>query len=65
MSLELRTRIGADVIEAAQVPEIAAKISSTGQDVRTGRPEDLAATLRQQTANTAAVAKILGLETRK
>ena len=55
----------ADVIAAAQVPEIAAKISSTGQDVRSGGPDDLAATLRQQTANTAAVAKILGLETKK
>ena len=42
--------------------EVKAKISSTGQDVRTGGPEELAATIAQQTANTAAVAKILGME---
>ena len=43
---------------AANDPEVTAKISSTGQDVRTGGPDELAATLKQQNANTAAVAKI-------
>jgi tripartite-type tricarboxylate transporter receptor subunit TctC len=62
MPLELRKRIGADVIAAAKDPDVTAKISSTGQDVRPGGPEDLAATIAQQTANTAAVAKILGME---
>ena len=50
---------------AANDPEVTAKISSTGQDVRTGGPDELAATLKQQTANTAAVAKILGMEIKK
>jgi len=65
MPLELRKRIGADLIDAANDPEVTTKISSTGQDVRTGGPEELAATLKQQTANTAAVAKILGMEIKK
>jgi len=65
MPLELRKRIGADLIDAANDPEVTTKISSTGQDVRTGGPEEFAATLKQQTANTAAVAKILGMETKK
>lgn len=62
MPLELRKRIGADVIAVAKDPDIVAKIESTGQDVRTGGPEVLAATIKQQTAATAAVAKILGME---
>jgi tripartite-type tricarboxylate transporter receptor subunit TctC len=62
MPLELRKRIGADVIAAAKDPDVTAKISSTGQDVRPGGPEELAETIKQQTANTAAVAKILGME---
>lgn len=62
MPLELRKRIGADVIAVAKDPDIVAKIESTGQDVRTGGPEALAATIKQQSANTAAVAKILGME---
>ena len=62
MPLELRKRLGSDVIAAANDPEIKAKISSTGQDVRPGGPDELAATIKQQTANTAAVAKILGMD---
>lgn len=62
MPLDLRKRIGADVAAAANEADVTAKISATGQDVRTGGPDELAATLKQQTANTAAVAKILGME---
>ena len=62
MPLELRKRIGADVIAAANDPAITAKISATGQDVRPGGPEELAATLKAQSANTAAVARILGMQ---
>ena len=50
---------------AANDPEVTAKIYSTGQDVRTGGPDELAATLKQQNANPAAVAKILGMEIKK
>jgi tripartite-type tricarboxylate transporter receptor subunit TctC len=61
MPLELRKRVGADIATAANDPEIVTKISRTGQDVRTGGPEQLAATVKQQAANTAAVAQILGM----
>jgi len=61
MPLDLRKRVGADVITALGDPAIAAKITSTGQDIRTGGPDELAATIKQQVANTAAVAKILGM----
>ena len=64
MPPELRKRIGADVIAVLSDPALTEKISSTGQDIRPGGPEDLAATLQQQVANTAAVAKILGMAKR-
>jgi tripartite-type tricarboxylate transporter receptor subunit TctC len=62
MPLELRKRIAEDIIAAANDPEVKAKISATGQDVRAGGPDELAETIRQQTANTANIAKILGME---
>ncbi len=62
MPLDLRKRIGADVIAVARDADIVARIESTGQDVRPGGPEALAATIKQQSENTAAVAKILGME---
>ncbi len=61
MPLELRRRIGAEVVAVLGDPAIAAKIAATGQDIRTGGPEELAETLRQQAVTTAAVAKILGM----
>lgn len=62
MPLELRKQIGADIIAAASDPGIVAKIAATGQDVRTGGPEELAATLKRQSAATTAVADILGMK---
>ena len=61
MPLALRKRIGNDVIEAAKDPTIVSRISATGQDMRPGGPDDLTATIKKQTANTANVAKILGM----
>ncbi len=61
MPLDLRRRIGADITAVLADPAIAAKISSTGQDIRPGGPDELAAIIRQQVANTAAIAKILGM----
>lgn len=62
MPLGLRKRISADIIATLADPVIAERISSIGQDIWPGGPEDLAATLKQQSANTAAIAKILGME---
>jgi tripartite-type tricarboxylate transporter receptor subunit TctC len=61
MPLELRKRIAADVMEVLKDKAIADKIAVTGQDIRPGGPEVLAATLKQQSARTANVAKTLGM----
>ena len=58
MALELRKRIAADVIAAAEDPTISQRIAATGQDMVPAGPEELAQTLKQQAANAAAVAKI-------
>ena len=39
MPLELRQRIGRDVVEVTNDPAISQRIASSGQDVRTGGPE--------------------------
>lgn len=65
MPLALRQQISADLIAAVKDPEVAAKIATSGQDVRPGGPEELAATLKQQVATTAAAAKILGMEVKQ
>jgi tripartite-type tricarboxylate transporter receptor subunit TctC len=62
MPLDLRKRISADVIEVLKDPDLKAKIERSGQDVRPAGPEELAATLKQQVATTAAAAKILGMQ---
>jgi hypothetical protein len=62
MSLALRERIGADVIAVAADPVVASRIVASGQDMNTGGPAALTATLKQQAA---AVAKILGMEAKK
>lgn len=62
MPLALRKRIATDVIDILKDADIAAKISGSGQDIRTGGPEELAETLKQQSQRTANVAKILGMD---
>jgi tripartite-type tricarboxylate transporter receptor subunit TctC len=62
MPLDLRKRIAADVIDAAKDPTISQRIAATGQDMVPAGPDELAATLKQQAANAAAVAKVLGLQ---
>jgi tripartite-type tricarboxylate transporter receptor subunit TctC len=62
MSLQLRKRIAEDVIAAASDVTISQRIAATGQDMVPAGPEELAQTLRQQAAQAAAVAKVLGLQ---
>ena len=64
MALELRQRIGREVVEAASEPSVAQRISSSGQDMQTGGPEQLAAALKQQAERAAEIAKILGMTAR-
>jgi tripartite-type tricarboxylate transporter receptor subunit TctC len=65
MARELRERIAKDVIAVVADPEITKRLVATGQAVRTGGPEDLAQTLRQQGDQAATVAKTLGLKAGK
>lgn len=62
MARELRERIAKDVIAVVAEPEITKRLVATGQAVRTGGPDDLAQTLRQQADQAAIVAKALGLK---
>jgi tripartite-type tricarboxylate transporter receptor subunit TctC len=62
MPLELRKRIAADIVEAAKDATISQRIAATGQDMVPAGPDELAATLKQQAASAAEVAKVLGLQ---
>ncbi|MPZ36989.1 MAG: hypothetical protein GEU95_02815 [Rhizobiales bacterium] len=62
MARELRERIAKDVIAVVAEPEITKRLVATGQAVRTGGPEELVQTLRQQADQAATVAKTLGLQ---
>jgi tripartite-type tricarboxylate transporter receptor subunit TctC len=62
MPLALRERIGRDVVEAANDPDVSAKIIASGQLMRTGGPADLARALKDQADTAARIAKILGME---
>jgi tripartite-type tricarboxylate transporter receptor subunit TctC len=65
MPLDLRKRISTDVIDAVKDPDVSAKIARSGQDIRPGGPDELAATLKQQVATTAAAAKVLGMQVKQ
>jgi tripartite-type tricarboxylate transporter receptor subunit TctC len=65
MARDLRERIAKDVIAVAAEPEITKRLIATGQAVRTGGPEELAQTLREQGEQAATVAKTLGLKAAK
>lgn len=62
MSLELRKRIGDDVIEAAKDPEVAKRLLSTFQAVNPGGPEEFEKAMRDQAAQIAAIARAIGIE---
>lgn len=62
MSLELRKRIAADVIEALNDPVVSKRLFSAGMAVNAQGPEELAAVVRNQKAATARLAEILGVK---
>jgi tripartite-type tricarboxylate transporter receptor subunit TctC len=59
---ELREKIAADVKEIVTDPDIAAKLTATGQNVSPGTPAEFAAAQKEQAAQVDAVAKLLGLK---
>jgi tripartite-type tricarboxylate transporter receptor subunit TctC len=62
MSLDLRKRIAADVIEALQDPVVSKRLFSAGMAVNAQGPEELAETVSRQKAATARLANILGVK---
>ena len=65
MALALRQQVGADVVAVVNDPAISQRIASSGQDVRTGGPDEMAQTLKQQAQRAAEIAKILGMTAKK
>jgi tripartite-type tricarboxylate transporter receptor subunit TctC len=62
MALDLRKKIGADIVAAARDEVISKRIAATGQDMVPAGPDELAATLKEQAVKAETVAKILGMQ---
>jgi tripartite-type tricarboxylate transporter receptor subunit TctC len=61
LSADIRNKIAADVKEASADPIIGDRLNLTGQVMNIGNPAEFAASIDEQKAQAAAVAKILGL----
>ena len=62
MALDLRQRIGNDVVATLADPEVADRLSATAQAVSPGGPEDLAKAMADQIAQVDAIAGRLGIK---
>jgi tripartite-type tricarboxylate transporter receptor subunit TctC len=62
MADDIRERIAADIRVVAADAAIGARLSSTGQLVSPGRPAELAASIEEQRATVAAIAKEMGIK---
>ncbi len=62
MADDIRERIAADIRAVASDPAIAARLLSTGQLVSPGRPAEFAASINEQRAVVAAIAKEMGIK---
>jgi tripartite-type tricarboxylate transporter receptor subunit TctC len=62
MPAELRERIAADVAAVATDPAIGERLLTTGQLVSPGRPAEFAASIEEQRARVAAIAKEMGIK---
>lgn len=62
LSTELRNRIAADIKEAAADPEVANRLGSSGQVLNPGGAAEFDAAIKEQLAQMATAAKILGLK---
>ncbi len=61
LSLELRRRIGADVVEAAKDPEVGRRLAATAQVVNPGGADEFQDSLNRQAQMIAAHAQAIGL----
>ncbi len=62
LSADIRNKIAADVKEASADPIIGDRLNVTGQVMNIGNPAEFTASIDEQKAQAAAVAKILGLK---
>lgn len=62
MTLDLRKRLGGDVIEAARDPEVAKRLAATMQAVNPGGPEEFERAMDEQDTLIAGIAKSLGMQ---
>jgi tripartite-type tricarboxylate transporter receptor subunit TctC len=65
MSLELRRKIAADVIEALRDPALAKRLFDAGLVVAAEGPEELAAIVRRQKEATTRLADVLGVKAKE
>lgn len=65
MGRDMRERIAKDVVEVATASDVVAKLGQTGQAVNAGGPDYLVNALKEQEANAARAAKLLGLSANK
>jgi tripartite-type tricarboxylate transporter receptor subunit TctC len=61
MPLELRRKIGADIVEVMKDKTILARMSQSGQTPAPGGPEDFGASVRAQIDQVDGIAKLLGM----
>ncbi|MDB5570935.1 MAG: transporter substrate-binding protein, partial [Hyphomicrobiales bacterium] len=61
MSLELRRKIGKDIVEVASEPDIASRLVATGQVPNPGGADEFTAAIERQEAQVAEIAKLMGL----
>lgn len=62
MSLDLRSKIAADVIEIGKDADIVKRLAATFQVVNPGGPEEFGKAMQDQSAQIAAIAKAIGIE---
>jgi len=62
MALSVRERIAADIRDVVADPEIAAKLTASGQVVNPGTPQDLADAIKEQRETVAEIGKTLGIK---
>jgi tripartite-type tricarboxylate transporter receptor subunit TctC len=62
MPANVRTRIAVDVNAAAAEPTVAARLIANGQLLNPGNPDEFAASIEEQRARLAAIAKELGIK---
>ena len=65
MALELRQRVGADVVAAAKDPEFGRRLAATAQVVNPGDAVEFGRSMREQDAKIAAIATAIGLQRKK